>query len=299
MKKSQKGFTLIELLVVIAVIGILASLLLPTMAKAKKKANRLKCSQQCGSNVKALITAADDHDDCFPWMMTLENGTQAYRTGSSKALGFRHDANWGWSKDVQRWFVLPAVHVNMETCRSVLSPTDPQMIRENDKEYDRNKWGHKTNKDFYLSRRAQSYGWCLGGDSKLGETIVTFTRNMAGDNFDKNGKYAFKRPDKKIFFAAAQSYHTRVGGYKRFGIELDHNSSGRWVSPVAEEAASVNGRHYCMSGLDDNQGNLGKADGSSLQAASADVALAVQGHMQQRGGTLSKASAAAMRPTYQ
>ena len=69
MKKTQKGFTLIELLVVIAIIGILASMLLPTLAKAKKKANRLKCSNNLGQMAKGFTAAAGDQGDYLPWMM--------------------------------------------------------------------------------------------------------------------------------------------------------------------------------------------------------------------------------------
>ena len=97
---------MIELLVVIAIIGILASMLLPTLAKAKKKANRLKCSNNLGTIGKAYNSSADEQDGCYPWLMTAEAGNEAYRANYTR-LDFRgnHQSGGHWDNlGGQHWY---------------------------------------------------------------------------------------------------------------------------------------------------------------------------------------------------
>ena len=62
----MRKFTLIELLVVVAIIGILASLLLPSLGKAREKARKAICVNNNKQISIALFMYTDDNDGMLP-----------------------------------------------------------------------------------------------------------------------------------------------------------------------------------------------------------------------------------------
>ena len=71
---KMRGFGLIELFIVVAVLAILAAMLLPALAKAKQKAQRIACI----NNLKQISVGyrlwAGDNGDLFPALQTVAKG---------------------------------------------------------------------------------------------------------------------------------------------------------------------------------------------------------------------------------
>ena len=151
----------------IAIIGILASMLLPALAKAKAKANRIKCVNNLGSIGKALLGFAQDNNERMPWQLTplqeqnhkFDKAQTYVGCGSAAAL-----------------VNIAAMRSELQTPKILVSPCDP--TRQAPNETLQGLWKTAGAPQIAVGL---SYGFALGGDTQRPSSVLALTTNIKSD----------------------------------------------------------------------------------------------------------------------
>ena len=150
------------------VVLLLASMLLPTLGKAKAKANRIKCSNNLRQISSAHLSFSSDYDG-FPWQLQPAEKQQLF--GMTRGL----------DQTVGGIFGLEAMKMELMIPKILHSPCDPARASANE-ELQMSWQSYNTKDGNPLPSDGISYVLCEGADDLLPYTVLSLTRNLSSDD---------------------------------------------------------------------------------------------------------------------
>ena len=248
----RRAFTAVELAVVIAGLSIPA-MLLPTLGKAKAKANRLKCSSTLGYIARGTISISADIDGQIPWLMGEFAIGNAQGERLARALGAKEVSD---VYNVETLWRLYGFRDALYSPKALCSPCDPAAQARLEKHPVKSFDEYQGRSDFIVPRQIQSYAIHMGGDTLIPNTILAMTRNFDGDD---------ALPTKK------PSGDTVTPKFGR-SLRVKNLKHAHFIG--ADEAS----HSRVMGGLNSSEGNWAMADGSVTQGSDPELHQAIREH---------------------
>ena len=206
----------------VLVVGVLVlgSMLLPALARAKAKANRIKCINNLSSIGRGTLGFSQENGSHTPWNLIPSQSRNHFGTA---------DKGMPSAGEI---FGLSAMKSELQTAKILVSPCDAARMADN--EILQAEWANIDTKGGSPVTGGTSYIFCQGGDFQRPATIIALTRNLSSDNVLRPGGWsgADEAPipaNAMVGLNKSQGQLVRADGSAMQSSDADLGASGRVV----------------------------------------------------------------------
>ena len=206
----------------VLVVGVLVlgSMLLPALARAKAKANRIKCINNLSSIGRGTLGFSQENGSHTPWNLIPSQSRNHFGTA---------DKGMPSAGEI---FGLAAMKSEVQTAKILISHCDAARMADN--EILQAGWASIDTKGGNPVTAGTSYIFCQGGDFQRPATIIALTRNLSSDNVLRPGGWsgADEAPipaNAMVGLNKSQGQLVRADGSAMQSSDADLGASGRVV----------------------------------------------------------------------